>query len=479
LSKAYRLGQIGTGTLTNDLRVWWAKVRGKPNPLLKIGQKDPSIRPSSAVNRPPSSASVSPSATKDQGPSTKYQGPGTKDETTDVGRPRTKDEGLADHDSDTIWALRDVSFSVKQGEVLGIIGRNGAGKSTVLKILSRITAPTQGEVKVKGRIASLLEVGTGFHPELTGRENTYLNGAILGMTKAEVDRKFDEIVAFSEVEQFIDTPVKRYSSGMYVRLAFAVAAHLDPEILLVDEVLAVGDASFQKKCLGKMGDVARGGRTVLFVSHNMVALQSLCESALWLEQGSVRQRGPSSQVVADYLKHSVGSGSTRRVWEEPATAPGNEVVRLRRVEVSPERDSQSGLVAMDGPFRIEVEYWNRAPGSRLHITLHISNEQGVVVFTTGSGRDPAWRGRPLPVGLYRSTCHVPGNLLNSGAYLSRVIFRHDDAVSFDVADLRERQEGWLGREPGVIRPLLEWTTEHVGEESSVQPGSSVSKVGAR
>jgi len=281
LSKAYRLGQIGTGTLTNDLQVWWAKARGKPNPLLKIGQKD-----------------------------------------------------HGNHDGETIWALKDVSFEVKQGEVLGIIGRNGSGKSTLLKIITGVTAPTSGQVKARGRVASLLEVGTGFHPDLTGRENIYLNGAILGMKKAEINRKFDEIVAFSEVEQFIDTPVKRYSSGMYVRLAFAVAAHLDPEILLVDEVLAVGDAAFQKKCLGKMGDVARGGRTVLFVSHNLIAVQSLCGNAVWLDCGSIVQRGRCSQVVAEYLQSSAGSVSSKQVWDDPATAPGNEVVRLASLRMS-------------------------------------------------------------------------------------------------------------------------------------------------
>jgi lipopolysaccharide transport system ATP-binding protein len=242
LSKSYRLGQIGTGTLTNDLKVWWAKV-------LKIGQSDHGNR-----------------------------------------------------DGETVWALKDVSFEVEQGEVLGIIGRNGAGKSTLLKILSRITAPTSGLVKVKGRIASLLEVGTGFHPDLTGRENIYLNGAILGMTREEVQRKFDEIVAFAEIDKFIDTPVKRYSSGMYVRLAFAVAAHLEPEILLVDEVLAVGDAEFQKKCLGKMGDVAsKEGRTVLFVSHNMGAVESLCHNSILMEVGSISARGDTREVVNQYL----------------------------------------------------------------------------------------------------------------------------------------------------------------------------------
>jgi lipopolysaccharide transport system ATP-binding protein len=257
LSKSYHLGQIGTGTFSNDLKLWWAKARGKPNPLLRIGVADHGNR-----------------------------------------------------DGKDLWALCDVSFTVEQGEVLGIIGRNGAGKSTLLKILSRVTAPTCGRVRVKGRIASLLEVGTGFHPELTGRENIYLNGAILGMNKAEVTRKFDEIVDFSGVEKFIDTPVKRYSSGMYVRLAFAVAAHLEPEILVVDEVLAVGDAEFQKKCLGKMGEVAKGGRTVLFVSHNMTAVQNLCTTSIILESGSLALTGLTHVVIENYLLRAHGSVQT-------------------------------------------------------------------------------------------------------------------------------------------------------------------------
>jgi lipopolysaccharide transport system ATP-binding protein len=250
LSKQYRLGQIGSGTLTNDLRVWWAKRRGRPNPLLKIGEQE--------------------------------HGNGG---------------------GENVWALKDVSFEVQQGEVLGIIGKNGAGKSTLLKILSRVTAPTAGQVKVKGRIASLLEVGTGFHPELTGRENIYLNGAILGMSRREIERKFDEIVDFSGVEQYIDTPVKRYSSGMYVRLAFAVAAHLEPEILVVDEVLAVGDAEFQKKCLGKMGKVAQSGRTVLFVSHQMAAIENLCSRSLLLKDGQIIEIGRTDKVINYYLGH--------------------------------------------------------------------------------------------------------------------------------------------------------------------------------
>ena len=265
LSKSYRLGQIGTGTLSRDINVWWAKVRGKPNPMLKVGETD--------------HGNPFPSGTR-------------------TGR-----------NGETIWALKDVSFTVEQGEALGIIGRNGAGKSTLLKILSRVTAPTRGHARVKGRIASLLEVGTGFHPDLTGRENIYLNGAIMGMTRQEVRRKLEEIVAFAEVEQFLDTPVKRYSSGMYVRLGFAVAAHLDPEILVVDEVLAVGDAEFQKKCLGKMGEVAGEGRTVLFVSHNMAAVENLCRKSLLLEKGEISISSDTSTVIDIYLRSSTSATS--------------------------------------------------------------------------------------------------------------------------------------------------------------------------
>jgi lipopolysaccharide transport system ATP-binding protein len=269
VSKLYRLGEVGTGTLSHDLNRWWHKVRGKEDPYLKVGQ--------------------------------------TND--------RTK-KG----DSDYAWALKDVSFDVKRGEVLGIIGRNGAGKSTLLKILSRVTTPTTGKIKVKGRIASLLEVGTGFNPELTGRDNIYLNGAILGMRKREIDRKFDEIVAFSGVERYVDTPVKRYSSGMHVRLAFAVAAHLEPEILIVDEVLAVGDAEFQKKCLGKMQDVAGHGRTILFVSHNMAAVNGLCTKAITMQSGSVVCAGSVASCIEVYLG---GLKSAGLVWNRPASAREN------------------------------------------------------------------------------------------------------------------------------------------------------------
>src|SRR5205809_4023310 len=284
LWKKYCLGAFGTGTLRHDFNRWWHRVRGKPDPYTKVGQ----VQKSEVRSR-----SLEP--------------------TSDL-CPLTSEVPLGD---DEIWALRGVSIEVKQGEILGIIGRNGAGKSTLLKILSRVTAPTSGEVRVKGRIASLLEVGTGFHPELTGRENVFLNGAILGMTKAEIRSRLDEIIAFAEIDTYVDTPVKRYSSGMYVRLAFAVAAHLDPEILTVDEVLAVGDAEFQKKCLGKMGEVARGGRTVLFVSHNMNAITALCPKVIVLKQGRVIFNGKAEESLNYYGASSSVSGSIDLASKKP------------------------------------------------------------------------------------------------------------------------------------------------------------------
>ena len=380
--------------------------------------------------------------------------------------------------SDELWALRDISFEVNAGEAVGIIGRNGSGKSTLLKILSRITEPTSGGAEIHGRIASLLEVGTGFHPELTGRENIFLNGAILGMHRAEIDRKFDEIVAFAEIERFLDTPVKRYSSGMYVRLAFAVAAHLEPEILLVDEVLAVGDAAFQKKCLGKMGDVAKEGRTVLFVSHNMVAVQTLCQRALWLDAGQLNGQGGVNEIVTAYLRAGLGEdGANERIWPDMASAPGNETVRLHRIAVRPEDGNPGDTITMQTPLRIEVEYWNLLPAEHLHATLHLYNDQGIIAFTTGAGADPD----PLlhvqpPTGLFRSVCHIPGNLLNSGFHRAGLLlvrgntsatYVQHEAIGFEVIDNAERSFAWYGKEPGVLCPLLPWSTEYL-ENSGVK-----------
>ena len=378
---------------------------------------------------------------------------GQKSETnspTSALRPPTAEE---------FYALRDVSFEVKRGEVVGVIGRNGAGKSTLLKILSRITEPTSGRIIIEGRVASLLEVGTGFHPDLTGRENIFLNGAILGMSRVEIKSKFDEIVAFAEIEKFLDTPVKRYSSGMYVRLAFAVAAHLEPEILIVDEVLAVGDAQFQKKCLGKMGEVAKGGRTVLFVSHNMTAVQTLCRRALMLSGGKLIADDAVAPVVMRYLSEAQCSSDTT-YWTDPQTAPGNHLIRIKQVRILPDADSPDGLLTMQTPLRIETEYWVVNVGAATHLTYHLLNDQGIVVLTSGCSskvRQP---------GVYKAVWTIPGRLLNSGGYYlklliveneNQVTYEKDGIASFAVVDATERTHAWTGREPGVVQPPLPWT----------------------
>ncbi len=378
--------------------------------------------------------------------------------------PKQYHEGSGDE----LWALRDVSLEVEHGEVVGIIGANGAGKSTLLKVLSRITEPTSGRVEIHGRLGSLLEVGTGFDPELTGRENVYLNGAILGMKRGETRRRFDEIVEFSEVERFIDTPVKRYSSGMYTRLAFSVAAHLEPEILIVDEVLAVGDASFQRKCLGKMGDVAQTGRTVLFVSHNMLAVEDLCDRAIWLKDGRIAEEGHPSTVVSDYLQGSF-STDIEHVWEDPATAPGTEDVRLHRARVRPEGGATADPITVRTPFTMELEYWSLRPGTYLLPSVAIYNEQGIVVFTSGPSFDPAGGERNDPAGLYRHVCRVPGDLLNDGIHRvalyvdknGRTILQQDDILVFEVRDAVEIRHGWHGKWVGAVRPMLRWTSELV------------------
>ena len=367
----------------------------------------------------------------------------------------------------SFWALQDVSFNIAPGHIVGIIGHNGAGKSTLMKILSRITQPTLGRAEINGRVGSLLEVGTGFHPELSGRENIFLNGAIIGMTKVEICRHFDAIVDFAEVDKFIDMPVKRYSSGMYVRLAFAVAAHLEPEILLVDEVLSVGDAAFQKKCLGKIEDAAKGGRTVVFISHNMTAINSLCERVIWVDSGRVVEDGPSAETVKRYLAKSVKSMDLcEEVWDDAVEAPGNDMVRFHRVSVRRQDGSLSDPLTMQTPFMVAVECWNLVADAHLHITLHLYNAEGIIAFTTGSLDG----NRPMPAGLFRSMCTFPGNLLNSGPHRfvvlvvknsNAVIYRHESRVSFDIIDARERQGAYFGREPGVVQPVLKWTTEYV------------------
>jgi len=365
--------------------------------------------------------------------------------------------------------LKDVSFEIAAGEAVGIIGRNGAGKSTLLKVLSRITEPTSGRVELFGRVASLLEVGTGFHPELTGRENIYLNGAILGMRKVEIKKKFDEIVAFSEVEQFIDTPVKHYSSGMYVRLAFAVAAHLEPEILIVDEVLSVGDARFQRKCLGQMSAIAKEGRTVLFVSHNMSAVSRLCERAILLGDGGIQDQGPVDEVVGSYLSSAFTSEAIR-VWTDDATAPGDEIVRLRQLRVHDQAGVTRDTLDIRRPVGIEMEYEVLTPGHVLVPNLHFYNDDGVCAFILHDFGSE-WRHRTREAGTYRSIAWVPGNFLSEGTlrvggaittYLPlKVHFYRRDAVAFQVIDTMEGDSArgdFAGRLPGVVRPVFDWTT---------------------
>jgi lipopolysaccharide transport system ATP-binding protein len=368
---------------------------------------------------------------------------------------------------ETFWALKNVSLEVREGEVLGLIGRNGAGKTTLLKVLSRITRPTSGWAEIHGRVGTLLEVGTGFHPELTGRENTFLSGAILGMSKREIARKFDEIVAFAELEKFIDTPVKHYSSGMYVRLAFAVAAHLEPEILLVDEVLAVGDAAFQKRCLGKMGDVSRQGRTILFVSHNMTALRRLCTRAIWLDSGRIIEASDAGGVIDHYLQKNTVA-NLESVWKEGPTAPGDDRVRLRSVRVILPANSDD-LITVHTPLRIEFKYWNYAPDTVLNVSMILNNMEEVCVFATAS--DFA----PRPAGLVSHTVEIPGDFLNAGAYYVNMLIVKDastgilfqnNVVAFDVAE-GEVVGNWYGRYPGAVRPKLKWMTQIIESGDSV------------
>lgn len=407
VGKRYRLGSAGGDTLSEDLGAWIARLRGKPDPRLAAGAED------------------------------------------------------AQRKGADFWALRDVSFSVERGEMLGIIGRNGAGKSTLLKLLSRITLPTTGEIRMRGRMSSLLEVGTGFNPELTGRENIFLNGAILGMRKAEIQRKLEEIIAFSGIQHHIDTPVKRYSSGMKVRLGFSVAAHLEPEILVIDEVLAVGDADFQRKCMGKMKDVSRSGRTILFVSHNMTAIASLCSRVLWLEGGRIKMDGPADSVVQAYLR-TYGSHGEQRTW--PAgEEPGDSLVRLRSMAVV--RDDHSRPIGLHDTVRISIRFQNIGiHDDDLNISLHVYNGEDILAFTT-SWQDGTRETRTIPPGQNTVWCEVPGDLLNAGGYRvvvnffrsARLLFTVEDTIAFEVHEV-EREGAWYGRRKGVFRPLLQWGT---------------------
>lgn len=409
LSKQYRLGQVGTTTVTDDFKRWMYRLRGKEDPFLKIGEEN----------------------------------------------DRSK-KG----DSEYVWALKDINFSVQQGDVLGIIGKNGAGKSTLLKILSRTTAPTTGEYKIKGRVASLLEVGTGFHPDLTGRENVFLNGAILGMTKAEIKSNFDEIVNFSGVERYIDTPVKRYSSGMYVRLAFAVAAHLEPEILIVDEVLAVGDAEFQKKCLGKMKDVSGQGRTVLFVSHNITAIKALCTTGILMQNGRLVESGSIGPVVNRYLS----TGQVNRIMDcldDRENAPGDNGVKLLRVSVNPRTGDQ--LSVFSG-IDIELVFQNELENKNLDVTFEVMDAEETVIFHNGVLVTSDQNSKK---GYYTINCKLPQQLLNTGTYLLNLIFgesqrylifKAESIVRFEV--MQDMTGSNSDRIPGVVFPELNFDISH-------------------
>lgn len=382
-----------------------------------------------------------------------------------------KKQPLLDDQPNYIWALKDVSFDLEEGKVLGIVGRNGAGKSTLLKVLSRITEPTRGTVTVRGRVGSLLEVGTGFHPELTGRENIYMNGAILGMKRAEIESKFDEIVAFSEVEQFIETPVKRYSSGMYLRLAFAVAAHLEPEILIVDEVLAVGDAGFQKKCLGKMSDVAQQGRTVLFVSHNMSAILRLTEEAIVLDKGKLLMRGPTQQAV-DYYLSSGQTQAGERIWDADEVPPNAAPFRPIALRLKDQKGVIVDTVRSIEPLTIELEYRLEAPLTGLRVGFYLSSVRGEYIITSFDTDDAQQYEKfgARDSGHYISRCTLPADLFNEGRYSLGVnassfgvrrYFQDEQALAFNVDISGAPGTQWAEPRRGVIRPRLDWKIKKV------------------
>ncbi|MDO9551450.1 ABC transporter ATP-binding protein [Rhodonellum sp.] len=404
VSKLYRLGEIGTGTISHDINRWWAKMRGKEDPFAEIGTEN--------------------------------------------------DRSVSDG-SQYAWALKDINFQVGQGEVLGIIGRNGAGKSTLLKILSRVTLPTKGHIDVKGRVASLLEVGTGFHPELTGRENIFLNGAILGMTKSEIKRKFDEIVDFAGVAKYVDTPVKRYSSGMYVRLAFAVAAHLESEILIIDEVLAVGDAEFQKKCLGKMGDISRQeGRSILFVSHNMASVKSLCTSGIVLHNGAYAFEGSTHESVNYYQQNSNLNQFVHFNLDSPDII-GNEHIKILEFKVGA---YQGDYISVSSGISFECTFYNEKVGINLDITFELVNVEEVKIFHHGALIS---KNRDSRKGLYTIKGHLPPYTLNAGQYKFNLIFGENqrymlfsqaELIGFEVAN--ESLGSNTEVLPGILRPNI-------------------------
>ena len=406
ISKQYRLGLVGTGTVKDDMKRWWYNLRGKEDPFLKIGEAN---------------------------------------------------DRASKGESDYVWSLRDINFEINQGDSVGIIGRNGAGKSTLLKILSQVTQPTTGKIYTKGRIASLLEVGTGFHPEMTGRENIYLNGAILGMRKHEITRKLDEIIAFSGVERYIDTPVKRYSSGMYVRLAFAVAAHLESEILIVDEVLAVGDAEFQKKCLGKMNDVSKGeGRTVLFVSHNMAAVKSLCNSGMVLKNGGLYFQGTAENAVSSYLSGESDSLNHKKF--------GNDFdfpqLKLKEISINPKGLTSDEVLNEYHELEFHTNLEIKSQPERFHLTYVLKDNNGEALFTFSTAGTAQLRN-----GVNELICCFPKGFLNIGNYYldlyliedsKKAILHEPDVLAFTIQEGPRPLGAWMGKEPGFIKPIFNW-----------------------
>jgi lipopolysaccharide transport system ATP-binding protein len=409
ISKLYRLGMVSSGTLRHDLKRWWTmNIRGQEDPFLKVGESN---------------------------------------------------DRSTHGNSDYVWALKDIDFKVEQGDVVGIIGKNGAGKSTLLKILSRVTAPTTGTIRARGRIGSLLEVGTGFHPEMTGRENIYLNGAILGMTKAEINKKLDEIVDFSGCERYIDTPVKRYSSGMMVRLGFAVAAHLDPEILVVDEVLAVGDAEFQKKAIGKMQDVSRGeGRTVLFVSHNMASIKALCHTGILLNNGHIQTTGPINEVVETYIGNRKDSNNS--IYEDMALAPGNDKIRIREFSINP---IHGNIIDVESGIHVNLVFYNASANIIIDTTFELRTADDVIVFHTGKVLSPDGNSQK---GFYQVSFDIPAHTLNMGNYTLRLWFGQNQKYllwgfyehHFHIENTYTNQGHNLNNLPGIMKPNFDIST---------------------
>ncbi len=420
VSKQYRLGLVSTKTLSHDIRRFWiTNILGKEDPYLKIGETN---------------------------------------------------DRASKGNSEYVWALRDIDFKVEQGDVVGIIGKNGAGKSTLLKLLSRVTGPTTGTIRAHGRIGSLLEVGTGFHGEMTGRENIFMNGAILGMTRNEIQAKLDEIIDFSGCERYIDTPVKRYSSGMTVRLGFAVAAFLEPEILVVDEVLAVGDAEFQKKAIGKMKDVSQGqGRTVLFVSHNMQSVKSLCKTGILLENGCLKELGDVDTIVSHYLRGDDNIENHKK-WNVPEIKGGG--FELLEIGVRRKGFDYEDIMRVDQENEIVIRYRITKPIDNFWITMHMKNEQGSRMFSTcGAGRCYE---RHHEIGEYEQICHLPANFFNWGNYIIDLMaFDGDDGInplldvrgfdilSFTLSNRESALGAWMGREPGDITPTFEYEEKKI------------------